>query len=580
HTLVPLHPLPGPAHRRQAKVRPPPPNSQRKGSRCDRCPCEDHAQLWRAQKQPTQAVCSRRRLRTPVRSPRLEHSSTNVSLHTTGGVNPPTSLPACDRRPAACRLRGHICPCRHTTTGPSRGRVSAALRPPPRGRKGRGTLGNAKQVAGSMGPVEEGPMDAPTDPKYQTSSATTTPGRSNCTSRHHGRTSRSMQEDQGPHCAWARRSTKLRYQDRHFQAPSKWQDRKKKFNTTGVSLKFSRALLKLIDTLRWRAITIKKNTRNDNIMKIADNFIRASLKNKICLTSVISSHSLDSPWPLACDSCPKLRPTTESAHPDGCYTISDCSTCPHLLLSIQVGHEIHHRPLIDACLLGIASSLDSSDPAHLGVQHQVKNLHGLLKKTNNAFFRPCRIFSFTGTIQTSIGACKARSHCKEKRGYAHNMCRLKSYSAPLSLPAAQSADEGINITLFFVLLQMFSLVLRSVVALRGVEGVGSERSGVITLLICPPPFAALGGRGRSSRNGALFKRGTCATIPPASFRERILTTRRIIQGVWRPYLEPWCSFWSAEVSFCQTGRRCPAARRQGREVERMNEQELRAEVAA
>ncbi|CAB0042087.1 unnamed protein product [Trichogramma brassicae] len=104
---------------------------------------------------------------TPVRSPRLVHSSTNASLHTTGGVSPPTSLPACDRRPAACRLRGHICPCRHTTAGPSRGRASAALRPPPRGRKGRGTLGNAKQVAGSMGPVEEGPMDAPTDPKYQ-----------------------------------------------------------------------------------------------------------------------------------------------------------------------------------------------------------------------------------------------------------------------------------------------------------------------------------------------------------------------------------------------------------------------------
>ncbi|CAB0035801.1 unnamed protein product [Trichogramma brassicae] len=29
------------------------------------------------------------------------------------------------------------------------------------------TLGNAKQVAGSMGPVDEGPMDASTDPKYQ-----------------------------------------------------------------------------------------------------------------------------------------------------------------------------------------------------------------------------------------------------------------------------------------------------------------------------------------------------------------------------------------------------------------------------
>uniref|UniRef100_A0ABD2X7Y4 Receptor ligand binding region domain-containing protein n=1 Tax=Trichogramma kaykai TaxID=54128 RepID=A0ABD2X7Y4_9HYME len=50
------------------------------------------------------------------------------------------------------------------------------------------------------------------------------------------------------------------------------------------------ALLKLIDTLRWKAITIKKNTRNDNIMKIADNFIRASLKNKICLTSEQTSH--------------------------------------------------------------------------------------------------------------------------------------------------------------------------------------------------------------------------------------------------------------------------------------------------
>ncbi|CAB0039743.1 unnamed protein product [Trichogramma brassicae] len=95
------------------------------------------------------------------------HSSTNGSLHTTGGVSQPTSLPACDRRPAACRLRGHICPCRHTTAGPSRGRASAALRPPPRGRKERGTLGNTKHVAGSMGPVEEGLMDAPTDPKYQ-----------------------------------------------------------------------------------------------------------------------------------------------------------------------------------------------------------------------------------------------------------------------------------------------------------------------------------------------------------------------------------------------------------------------------
>uniref|UniRef100_A0ABD2WH60 Uncharacterized protein n=1 Tax=Trichogramma kaykai TaxID=54128 RepID=A0ABD2WH60_9HYME len=35
HTLVPLHPLPGPAHRRQAEVLPPPPNSQHEGSQCE-----------------------------------------------------------------------------------------------------------------------------------------------------------------------------------------------------------------------------------------------------------------------------------------------------------------------------------------------------------------------------------------------------------------------------------------------------------------------------------------------------------------------------------------------------------------
>uniref|UniRef100_A0ABD2WYH1 Uncharacterized protein n=1 Tax=Trichogramma kaykai TaxID=54128 RepID=A0ABD2WYH1_9HYME len=166
-TLVPLHPLPGPAHRRQAEVRPPPPNSQHEGSQCDRCPYEDYAQLWWAQKQPTKAVCSRRRLHTLVWSPHLEHGSSKASLHSPGGVSPPTSLPACDRRPAACLLRGHVCPCRHTTAGPPCGRASATLRPPPRGRRGRGRLDNAKQVAGSLGSVDEGPMDAPTDPEYQ-----------------------------------------------------------------------------------------------------------------------------------------------------------------------------------------------------------------------------------------------------------------------------------------------------------------------------------------------------------------------------------------------------------------------------
>uniref|UniRef100_A0ABD2WDI5 Uncharacterized protein n=1 Tax=Trichogramma kaykai TaxID=54128 RepID=A0ABD2WDI5_9HYME len=97
----------------------------------------------------------------------MEHGSSKASLHSPGGVSPPTSLPACDRRPAACLLRGHVCPSRHTTAGPSCGRASATLRPPPRGRRGRGTLGNAKQVAESLGSVDEGPMDAPTDPEYQ-----------------------------------------------------------------------------------------------------------------------------------------------------------------------------------------------------------------------------------------------------------------------------------------------------------------------------------------------------------------------------------------------------------------------------
>ncbi|CAB0043308.1 unnamed protein product [Trichogramma brassicae] len=109
----------------------------------------------------------RRRHHTPVWSPHLEHSCTKASLHSPGGVSPSTSLPACDRRQAARLLRGHICPRWHTTAGPSRGRASAAVQPPPRGRKGRGTLGNAKQVAGGMGPVNKGPMDASTDPKYQ-----------------------------------------------------------------------------------------------------------------------------------------------------------------------------------------------------------------------------------------------------------------------------------------------------------------------------------------------------------------------------------------------------------------------------
>ncbi|CAB0040016.1 unnamed protein product [Trichogramma brassicae] len=49
--------------------------------------------------------------------------------------------------------------------------------------------------------------------------ATTTPGRSNCASRHPGGTPKSIQLDQGVHCTWTGWSTKLRYQDRHRHAP-------------------------------------------------------------------------------------------------------------------------------------------------------------------------------------------------------------------------------------------------------------------------------------------------------------------------------------------------------------------------
>ncbi|CAB0031103.1 unnamed protein product [Trichogramma brassicae] len=100
YTLVPLHPLPGPAHRRQAEVRPPPPEqSAQRQPVCDRFAlAKDHAQLWRAQKQPTQAVCSRRRLHTPVRSPRLGTAALKRAFMKLAESAPPTSLPACDRR--------------------------------------------------------------------------------------------------------------------------------------------------------------------------------------------------------------------------------------------------------------------------------------------------------------------------------------------------------------------------------------------------------------------------------------------------------------------------------------------------
>ncbi|CAB0029065.1 unnamed protein product, partial [Trichogramma brassicae] len=76
-----------------------------------------------------------------------------ASLHSPGGGSPPTCLPACHWWPAACLIRGDIRPRQHTSAGPPRGRANAALRPPPGGRKRRRMLGNAKQVAGSMGPV-------------------------------------------------------------------------------------------------------------------------------------------------------------------------------------------------------------------------------------------------------------------------------------------------------------------------------------------------------------------------------------------------------------------------------------------
>ncbi|CAB0040547.1 unnamed protein product [Trichogramma brassicae] len=75
--------------------------------------------------------------------------------------------------------------------------------------------------------------------------------------------------------------------------------------------------------------------------------------------------------------------------------------------TIDTGHSStptrsasHH-----SCLIGSSSSRRT---------HQVKNLFRLLEKTNNAFFRPCRIFLLIGAIQASICACKAWSHCEDE----------------------------------------------------------------------------------------------------------------------------------------------------------------------
>ncbi|CAB0044358.1 unnamed protein product [Trichogramma brassicae] len=79
----------------------------------------------------------------------------------------------------------------------------------------------------------------------------------------------------------------------------------------------------------------------------------------------------------------------------------------HVCKTIDTGHSStptrsasHH-----SCLIGSSSSRRT---------HQVKNLFRLLEKTNNASFRPCRIFLLIGAIQASIGACKAWSHCEDE----------------------------------------------------------------------------------------------------------------------------------------------------------------------
>ncbi|CAB0036616.1 unnamed protein product [Trichogramma brassicae] len=169
HTLVPLHPLPGPAHRRQAEVRPPPPNSQREGSRSDRCTREDHAQLRRARRS------SRRKLYAHVVDSILLYGAPiwSTAAQKRAYIRQAESA----HRRACLRVIGGRPHVSYEATYVLAGIPPLALLADERARlysrrredaKDEETLGNAKQVAGgSMGPVDEGPMDASTDPKYQ-----------------------------------------------------------------------------------------------------------------------------------------------------------------------------------------------------------------------------------------------------------------------------------------------------------------------------------------------------------------------------------------------------------------------------
>ncbi|CAB0030273.1 unnamed protein product [Trichogramma brassicae] len=99
-------------------------------------------QLWRVRKQSTQAVAPLVPDSIPRTEPKQSKQQTKGEAYdSTGRSRPsPTDDPALrvflDAGPPHVAYEAHICPCRHTSAGPSCGRASAALRPPPRGRKG------------------------------------------------------------------------------------------------------------------------------------------------------------------------------------------------------------------------------------------------------------------------------------------------------------------------------------------------------------------------------------------------------------------------------------------------------------
>ncbi|CAB0039404.1 unnamed protein product [Trichogramma brassicae] len=103
----------------RAKVRPTSPNRQEEVSKSGWSPREDHAQHRFAQKQPTRALCPRRRLDPPVWSTHLELCDGDAGLYPSSRGCASTSLPARDQRATTRLLRCDVRDSQRTCAGPT-----------------------------------------------------------------------------------------------------------------------------------------------------------------------------------------------------------------------------------------------------------------------------------------------------------------------------------------------------------------------------------------------------------------------------------------------------------------------------